>query len=222
MATALCAAPVFGAVSINVLAGNVTNPNVSKRTMGCHHDYGFANAVAGFNANLAYASSFENGALAVPAWTPRQSAGANANIGIARGTAFSTKPSMGVSMPNTAPPAAYGAVVNRGPGGVGIVFEAGKPYSIEVFVWANKDSGVFAELRDFAADASLARVDWTATASGPAWGSTWIRYNFTLTPVAGTTCVSIPFGSDPTIDCGSNAGPAYVCVRCDAHSPLLR
>ena len=39
-------------------------------------------------------------------------------------------------------------------------------------------------------------------------------YNFTLTPSAGTVCTGIPFGSDPTIDCGNAAGPAHVCVRC--------
>lgn len=41
-----------------------------------------------------------------------------------------------------------------------------------------------------------------------------VHYNFTLVPSASTTCVGIPFGSDPTIDCGKNAGPAHVCVRC--------
>jgi hypothetical protein len=60
----------------------------------------------------------------------------------------------------------------------------------------------------------LARVDFTATSTGPSWGSTWIYYNFTLTPSAATTCVDIAWGSDPTISCGNNAGPSYTCQRC--------
>jgi hypothetical protein len=30
----------------------------------------------------------------------------------------------------------------------------------------------------------------------------WTRYSFNVTPNASTACVSIPFGSDPAIDCG--------------------
>ena len=71
-----------------------------------------------------------------------------------------------------------------------------------------------AELRDFTTNTSLARSDFSVQTTGPAWGSTWFYYNFSLTPSAGTACAGIPFGSDPSIDCGADAGPAHVCVRC--------
>lgn len=50
--------------------------------------------------------------------------------------------------------------------------------------------------------------------TGPPWGTNWIQFNVTLTPSASTTCEGIPFGSDPSIDCGEDAGPAHICVRC--------
>ena len=43
----------------------------------------------------------------------------------------------------------------------------------------------FVELRDFTTGVTLARQDFTVVTTGPAWGSTWIRYNFNLTPSAG-------------------------------------
>ena len=40
-------------------------------------------------------------------------------------------------------------------------------------------------------------------------------FNMTLTPSAAAECESIPFGSDPAIDCGGGAGAAaHLCLRC--------
>lgn len=73
----------------------------------------------------------------------------------------------------------------------------------------------FAELRDHTKNSSLARVEFNVTYTGPGWGATWKRFNFTLTPSSGTVCEGIPFGSDPDIDCGGGAGdPSHLCVRC--------
>ena len=45
-------------------------------------------------------------------------------------------------------------------------------------------------------------------------GSSFLKYNFTLTPSAGTECVGIAPGSDPTVHCTSNPGTAHVCIKC--------
>ena len=158
---ALSAALAAADVNVTVSATNVTTAHVKKTIMGCHSDYGYAQTPRGFTSNMIYGSSFEYGAVRVPAWVHR-SAGATANIGISTGTSFSSHHSLGISLPNNAPPTAYGAVVNRGLGGQGLVFEGGKPYTFEAWIWANKNSPAFVELRDFASGASLARVDFTA------------------------------------------------------------
>jgi hypothetical protein len=71
--------------------------------MGCHHDYGFAQAPRGFYAEMVYGSNFEAGTCAVPSWQERQTPGAGGSTGEASGSAFSSKPSMAVTMPDTAP-----------------------------------------------------------------------------------------------------------------------
>ena len=103
---------------------------------------------------------------------------------------------------------------NRGIGGAGLYLEGGKPYTVSLFLWTGGAPTAFVELFDFTTNTSLARQDFSVQSAGPDWGSLWVRYNFTLTPSAGTQCVGIPFNSDPTIDCGEEAGPAHVCVRC--------
>lgn len=51
-------------------------------------------------------------------------------------------------------------------------------------------------------------------ASADPRASGWMKLNFSLTPAAGTSCVGIQPGFDPTVDCGVLPSPAHVCVRC--------
>ena len=201
---------------ISVDASVVTNPSVNKRFMGCHHDYGFAQAPRGFFAEMVYGTSFEYGTQAVGAWQPFF---INSSAPVPKTTAytsFSGRPSLAIE-PDT--PYATVGMANRGIGGAGLVFEAGQSYQAEIWVWTGAGAGnepmAYFELADFTnGNASLARVDFKLISTGPPWGTDWFRFNATLTPSASTTCVGIPFNSDPTIDCGVDAGPAHVCVRC--------
>ncbi len=209
------ALPPAGPVTVTINTATVTNPSVNKKFFGCHHDYGFAQAPRGFYANLVYGASFEKGTCSVDSWSQRVTNGASGGTGSTDDCAFSGKGSMDFNYGTPAPSGgAQVGLVNRGMCGSGMVFEGGKPYIVDVWVWSGGQPTAFVELLDFTTNTSLARQDFQVVSTGPDWGSTWIHYNFTLTPSASTTCTGIPFGSDPTIDCGGDAGPAHVCVRC--------
>jgi hypothetical protein len=209
------AAPA-AAVSVTVDGATVTNPSVSRRWLGCHQDQGFAQAPRGVYAQMVYGGRFDRGAGAVPAWTPFF-ANTTTSPAPALDTAisFSAKPSLSVA------PDAPGAVVgmsHRGQYGAGLVFVAGREYEVEAFTWtgagAGREPGFFFELVDFTTGAVLAHADVQLVSTGPPWGTTWVKVSATLVPTASTACVEIPYGSDPTVDCGAPAGPAHVCVRC--------
>lgn len=199
-------------VVVSVDVSNVTNPSVNRKFMGCHSDYGFAQTPQGFSGNLVYGAAFGPGTEGTKPWSSRITGNQSSHpsVGIARGTSFAGQWSMSL----------YGgdgqaevALVTRGIGGSGFSLEAGKPYTFAAWVWKSSTTTMFAELRDFTTNTSLARVTFDVVGDGPPWGATWQRYNVTLTPSAATTCVGIPFGSDPTIDCGGAVQDA-VCVRC--------
>jgi hypothetical protein len=205
------ALPPANKTTISVDLGRVINPSVNKKFMGCHHDYGFAQAPLGFYAEMLYGRMYDLGTEAVPSWTTRIEGQGSAAM--APYTSFSAKPSMGLNLQN----GTQAAMVNRGIGGRGLYLQAGKPYTIEVWIWSGNQPTAFVELRDFTAGVngtSLARQEFAVVSTGPPWGTTWIKYNIILTPSASTTCVSIPWGSDPTIDCGGQGGDADICQRC--------
>lgn len=208
------APPPLSPALVTVDGRKVVNPAVNKRWMGCHSDYGYAQAPRGFTANLMYDSSFETGTISVPSWRQFTSDGANAAIGLSTSITFSSKASMGISLPGDAPSGAYAGVANRGIGSSGLFLQAGKEYLFETFMWAGQGDTAFVELHDFTSNTVLASQTFQVVSTGPAWGSTWIHYNFSFTPSQNTSCESIPFGSDPTIDCGNDAGDAYICMRC--------
>eukprot|EP00047_Mylnosiga_fluctuans_P024921 m.176110 g.176110 ORF g.176110 m.176110 type:complete len:817 (+) comp9956_c0_seq3:6-2456(+) len=198
--------------SVIVDVGTVINPAVNRKFMGCHHDYGFAQAPRGFTSNLIYGSSFEKGTFSVPSWTNYQSPGAHGGSGIGADTAFSSKPSMNVHVDSGSTDEV--GVINRGLGGSGFALEGGKDYSVELYAYGDEDSTMFVELYDRTSGKSLARQTFPVAAQGPAWGSNWNNYSVTLTPSDSTTCEAIAWGSDPSIDCGGDEGDAYLCPRC--------
>ena len=80
-----------------------------------------------------------------------------------------------------------------------------------------RPDSAFVELVDRDSNETIASHDFAVTPTGPGWGATWALFNFSITPSHGTSCTAIPFGSDPTIDCGGGAGAAaHVCQRCGA------
>lgn len=103
----------------------------------------------------------------------------------------------------------WGGVANRGMGGEGIAITAGGVYEGFVFV-SGASVPVRVQLVDFTTNTTLAEQILMPTGS-----IDYERLNFTLPAAsAGTSCVSIPAGSDPTIDCGNTPSSADVCVRC--------
>jgi hypothetical protein len=201
---------------IFVDTSTVTNPQVNKKFMGCHHDYGFAQAPRGFYAEMIYGNCFDKGTQGVSAWSPFRINSSAPDPALTDYTAFSGKSSLGIELDHDF---ATLGMINRGIGNAGLVFEANQPYEASVFIWCGAGAGnepnVYMEMVDYTqGNLSLARVDFKIVSTGPPWGTNWVQYNFTLTPSASTTCVGIPFDSDPLIDCGEDAGPAHICVRC--------
>jgi hypothetical protein len=154
--------------AITVDGAAVVNAAVSRRIMGCHHDYGFAQAPRGFLANLVYGSSFEAGTQRVPGWTPFAVGTSNAPPALTAFAAFSGKPSMSFSLD-----AGGGSLGlrNRGIGGAGLFLQGGKPYTVSLWVWSGGTPTAFVELFDFTTNTSLARQDFTVMSNGPDWGS---------------------------------------------------
>ena len=64
----------------------------------------------------------------------------------------------------------------------------------------------------------------TRTSNSDAGGSGgFIRYNFTLTPSASTSCVDIAPGSDPAVSCGNGkprSSIGHTCVKCGGEFKL--
>jgi len=204
------------AASFLVNVSAVVQPLVSPKIMGCHHDYGFAQAPRGFHAELVYGTSFDAGTQRVPAWHAFSINSSAAAPAMTAYTSFSARPTLALALDHDF---ATVGMANRGIGNAGLFLEAGKPYTFEFWAWCGAGAGneptVYVELVDYTnGNASLARADFKLISEGPPWGTDWHRFNGTLTPSAGTECVGIPFGSDAAIDCGGDAGPAHVCVRC--------
>ena len=207
-----------------------SNPAVNRRWMGCHSDPGFVQTPRGFMSNLVFGSSFgvhpylcsrgghmdhHGNCTAVPAWSKWVGPhAAGVSIGLAPAVVFATKPSMKVEAV-----AGTVGVANRGLGGAGLYLEHGQgkgAYEFEAWILQDTNATLFAELRDFERNVSLARVEFRMPAvTGQDWSSDWGRVNFSLTPSGGTSCHAIPYGSDPSVDCGVNpGGAAHPCLVC--------
>jgi hypothetical protein len=210
-------ASAAGPAAFVINTSDVIQPSVNKRTMGCHLDYGFAQAPRGFYAELVYGTSFERGTQASTSWHPFFRNSSKKPVpNLVSSSSFSGNPSLHMQ-PNS--PGETVGMANRGIGNAGLVFEAGKEYEAEAWVWCGAGAGKeplgFFELADSSTNATLARAEFKLVSTGPPWGTNWFRFNATLVPSASTGCVGIPFGSDPAIDCaGGDGHPAHVCVRC--------
>ena len=83
----------------------------------------------------------------MPSWGFTQTPGAGASSGFSAGTAFSSRPSMSLSLPSDAPAGAQAGLVNRGIGYAGLSLEGGKPYSFGVWLWTGAQTTAFAGKR---------------------------------------------------------------------------
>ena len=217
---------------------------ISELTMGCHSDSGYEHQARSFYAQMIVPDSF-NATTFVrsPHW------GGNASTD---GSFSSSR--VGWNVEKSAPSVRFvhgtdeasrfhdvasewlalagkgsGGLSNRGMGNAGMVFEAGKPY--EGFIWAGAAGAsgvsVTVSLEDYTVTPNKVLAMQTFTVQ-PTTGknTTFQRYDFTLTPEASTSCVQIPYRSDPSILCGShsaNVSPrsfaadeklGHICVRC--------
>jgi hypothetical protein len=179
------------------------------RFLGCHMDPGYTNDPLAWTANMVYGSAFVHGPQSVYAWTDATTPGANgaAVLDPALPFAPSTLPSLSLTSAGSA--GDFVGWANRGIGGEGLFFEANL-YEGYAHVLAPAGTTLTAMIRGRGAGPTLA----TASVPVPASPS-WQRVDFSLTPSAGTECVGIAVGSDPTVDCGEfGPNPGHTCVRC--------
>ena len=185
-------------------------------TMSCILLYppaGFVQTPRGFVSNMVVGSSFgihpdlcsrgghmdhHGNCTAVPSWASWVGPGATGvSVALAPAVVFATHPSMKIQ-------AATGTVgvANRGLGSAGLYLQQGRGYEFEAWVLQDTTATMYAELRDFRRNVSLSRAEFSTPVTGPDWGATWGRVNFTLTPSSSTLCTAIPYGSDPAVRSG--------------------
>lgn len=120
----------------------------------------------------------------------------------------------------------FALVSNRGIGNEGLVLQGGKEYTGYVFAKAIDNVKLTVAMHDVASGGAGIPKVIASTVIRVSGGSKWAKYNFSLTPNASTTCTTIPFGSDPQINCSNAAKGSYrpepgdVCQRCGGELAL--
>ena len=137
LALALLPAAARGA-SFLVNTSDVVQPQVNKNIMGCHHDYGFAQAPRGFYAEMVYGTSFDSGTQGVSGWHPFWINSTAEAPKMTSYTSFSARPTLGLSLDHDF---ATLGMANRGIGNAGLYLEAGKPYTVEFWAWCGAGAG---------------------------------------------------------------------------------
>jgi hypothetical protein len=107
---------------------------------------------------------------------------------------------------------------NRGMGNEGLFLEANKPYEGRFYAHADDVTGgtVVVALRNYITGDVLA----STTVEVPpyrAGAKNFSRFNFSLTPAAGTLCHGIAPGSDPDVLCGQQCGKATLQTPANPH-----
>ncbi len=202
-------------------------------TNGCHLDLGYTQQPKALYSQLIYGESFEQGTTNSSdgyAWQTKWAAGGatgtaaldptvlfNNRSSLMLTVSSSSSSSTAASSSSTvaasaATPPSFG-LTNRGLGDEGLFLSGSPsrsfPYDGYVFVLAPQGTSLFLALNDHTTGTLLDGAVFPVPPS-----SNWQRVNFTLYPSANTTCVGIPVGSDPTIDCGQMGGIGHICVRC--------
>jgi hypothetical protein len=194
-------------VTLTVDTGTPTH-TISPLAMGCHSDSGYAHQARGFYSQMIVASSFDASGFPDGRWN------VDPSVSVSQDTSalFHGTPSEEIRLSGTG----AGGVSNRGLGNAGMVFEEGKPY--EGFLFASLPAAgsalLVVTLEDYEAKKVLATQTLTITARN---SSDFVRYNFTLTPSAATTCADITPGSDPAVSCGHGRPRStigHTCVKC--------
>ena len=206
------------AAVVNVDASTVDHL-INEAILGCHADPGFGNDPLAWTSTLIYGQGFpQNEPAKISAWHDVSTATGAAVMdpsvimnAAANAIAPGGAPTLSLTKTGGGGLVGWG---NRGIGGEGLVFQGGKDYEGYLMVLAPQGGSLVVAIVDRNANATLASSALNVTPS-----TAWQRVAFSgLTPSAGTGCEGIPWGSDPTIDCGEppkdGMNPGIVCVRC--------
>eukprot|EP01050_Picozoa_sp_SAG11_P016156 SAG11_NODE_2170_length_3724_cov_2.188690_5_plen_321_part_00 len=203
--------------------------------MGCHSDTGYSHQPMGLHAQRIYGPSFEapapvHATTDGTGWVDASSGGGVGGATLDATTAFHGFSSEKLSFRGGGGRA---AVANRGLGNEGLFFEAGKDYEGYFWTKASKPAKLTVAIEAWSPDGGLPKV-LASTIVPVATGKSWARSNFSLTPIAGTSCVGIEAGgalaTANNITCPVNGTynsqgdvsdrSAHVCVRCGGQFTL--
>jgi hypothetical protein len=201
------------AASLTIDASSVL-ATVSPFVYGCHSDLGYAHAGRGFYSQMVYGEIFEPTPLKVSSWTDVLTGSAAGGTFLDSSLTFNGNPTLAIVFNGTG--AGTVGRANRGLGNAGLSWVGGKGYSGYVYMSAPAGTAVTIAL----VDTVTGTVQDTSTVISPPGGA-FNRYDFTLGPGANTTCVSIPAGSDPTIDCGALPNADFSCLKCSGEVQVL-
>ena len=200
--------------------------------LGCHSDSGYGHAPRGFSAQLIYDESFEatnltkgNESVASgwhDVYLPSKSGGGNVTRDTTaplngwasrKLTLFKTPATAAAASTGSTVVAAVG-VANRGLGNEGLYLEPKKDYEGYLFARGASAAVLTIALEDHTTSPPTTLA--SANLSYTKVDGSWQMLNFSkLVPTAGTECEGIAFGSDPSVDCGTDVGrPSHVCVKC--------
>ena len=163
---------------------------------------------------MIYGEIFEPTPLKVDAWSDVLTGTAAGGTYLDPALPFNGNPSLAIVFNGTG----TGTIgrANRGLGNAGLTWVGGKGYSGYVYVSAPMGTAVTIAL----VDTVTGTVQDTSTVISPPGGA-FNRFDFTLGPGANTTCVAIPTGSDPSIDCGALPNQDFSCLRCSGEVQVI-
>jgi hypothetical protein len=160
---------------------------------------------------MIYGEIFERTPLKVDAWTPVT--GPVGSVGMDSTLLFNGNPTLKIVYTSGTGPLGS---ANRGMGNAGMSWIGGNGYS--GYIYASAPGGTSITIA--AVDTVTGSVQDTSTVI-TAPGGGFHRFDFTLGPSANTTCVSIPAGSDPTVDCGNLPNGDFSCMKCSGSIQVI-
>eukprot|EP00854_Cymbomonas_tetramitiformis_P001554 gene1554-2186_t len=199
----------FKEVELIIDPDNVTH-TTNPLYLGCHSDSGYTHQPRGFYSQLLYGETFQNitGRVGPGRWNQIYEDAQAKIIADAAHPFVSGMPSQLLEFESGG---GRVGLSNRGLGNEGLALSGGKVYEGYLFARADKPVNLTVSLEDYTTTAVLASTTLVIKPGN------WTRYNFSLTPSAGTACETIDVRSDPNIDCGGQGSPltpGHACIKC--------
>lgn len=155
---------------------------------------------------MVYGEIFEQTPSKVNAWNMNSTGNAVGTVALDDTLTFSNHSTLKISF--VSGEGTLGSA-NRGFGNQGMSWIGGKGYS--GYIYASAPGGTAITIA--AVDTVTGVVQDTSTVI-TAPGGGFHRFDFTLGPSDNTTCVAIPAGSDPDVDCGNIPNDDFACQKC--------